>query len=158
MHNAEADWPHIQAVFGGPCPDWDDTMMGHSVLYGTWRHALDFLGSLYARTNRWKHLQLVDPLVYSGMDALGTWDIWTALARELSQDPLSRAIYQDELKPLLPHLLRRPAIRLDAGRVEAAVAGLSARQQEAAERGQAAAGWPLNVSSANMVAKWIGVK
>jgi len=133
-------------------------MYAHSVLYGTWRHTLDFLGSLYARTNRWKHLQLTDPLVYSGMDALATWDAWAALRRELAGDPASTAIYEYELKPLLPHLLRRPAIRLDTAGVEAQVGALEDRQREVAERGQVAAGWPLNVSSAAQVAKWVGVK
>lgn len=133
-------------------------MMMHSVLYGTWRHTLDFLGSLYARTNRWKHLEQTDPIVYAGLDALGTWDAWQALQRELARDPDSDGVYQTELKPLLKHLMRRPAIRVATDRVAAAVEFYGAKQKEALARGHAAAGWPLSVTSADQVSRWLGIK
>lgn len=163
QHNAEADWGYLEAVFGGrwdarQLDGWDDTMYAHAVLYGTWRHTLDFLGSLYARTNRWKQLEQTEPLVYSGLDALGTWDVWRALARELASDSQSSAVYHGELKPLLYHLLRRVSVRVQTDRVAQAVGEYQMKQREAVVRGEAAAGWPLKVSSADQVARWIGVK
>lgn len=161
QHNAEADWPYLASVFGDEPPGgwgWDDTMYAHSALYGTWRHTLDFLGSLYARTNRWKQLEQTEPIVYSGLDALATWDCWQSLERELARDPESQAVYRDELKPLLRHLLRRPSIQVATDRVAKAVRHSAGLQAEAQVRGQVAAGWPLNVSSADQVARWIGVK
>jgi len=163
QHNAEADWGYLESVFGGTwdaqdLATWDDTMYAHAVLYGTWRHTLDFLGSLYARTNRWKHLEQTEPIVYSGLDALGTWDVWGALARELASDSQSAEVYHGELKPLLYHLLRRASVRVHTDRVARAVGEYQVRQAEAVVKGEAAAGWPLKVSSADQVARWIGVK
>lgn len=158
MQNAEADWPYITSIFGALPKTWDDTMYAHSVLYGTLRHSLDFMGSLYARHNRWKHLQQSDPLTYSGMDALATYDIWQQLSRELLRDPASRALYEDELKPLLPHVMSRPSIKLDAMHIAHAASELKREQEAVALRAQCAAGWPLNVSSADQVSRWLRLK
>lgn len=158
QHNAEADWPYLTAVFGREDMGWEDTMYAHSALYGTWRHTLDFLGSLYARTNRWKQLEQVDPITYSGLDALGTWDVWRALERELARDPESASVYREEMKPLLKHLMRRPSIRVATDRVSAAVRHFEGLQQEAIAKAQAAAGWPINPASADQLGRWIGVK
>lgn len=158
QHNAEADWPYLASVFSVEPDGWDDTMMMHSVLYGTWRHTLDFLGSLYARTNRWKHLEQSEPIVYSGLDALGTWDVWRALQRELARDHDSNTVYEQELKPLLRHLMRRPHIRVATDRVARAVTALGEQQREAVARAQVAAGWPINPSSADQLSRWLGLK
>lgn len=158
MQNAEADWPYITSVFGSLPKTWDDTMYAHAVLYGTLRHSLDFMGSLYARHNRWKHLQQSDLLVYSGMDALATYDIWQQLERELARDAQSRALYEHELKPLLPHVMARPHIHLNAMHIANASQELAKEQEEIALRGQAAAGWPINVSSADQISRWLRLK
>lgn len=158
MQNAEADWPYITSVFGALPETWDDTMYAHAVLYGTLRHSLDFMGSLYARHNRWKHLQQSDPLVYSGMDALATWDVWHQLQRELLRDHLSLALYEQELKPLLPHVMSRPHINLNAMHIAAAAQELEREQLQIEQRGEAVAGWPLSVSSADQVARWLRLK
>ena len=158
MQNAEADWPYITSIFGRLPETWHDTMLAHSLLYGTLRHSLDFMGSLYARHNRWKHLQQSDPLVYSGMDALATYDIWQQLQRELARDKASADLYEYELKPLLPHVMARPHVRLNAMHIANAAQELAKEQEEIARRGQAAAGWPLNVSSADQVSRWLRLK
>ena len=158
MQNAEADWPYLTSVFGHIPETWDDTMFAHSVLHGTLRHSLDFMGSLYARHNRWKHLQQSDPLTYSGMDALATYDIWTQLERELQRDKSSELLYREELKPLLPHVMARPSIRLDALHIAQAASELKREQDEVALRAQAAAGWPINVSSADQLSRWLRLK
>jgi hypothetical protein len=158
QHNAEADWPYLNAVFGTIPVGWEDTMYAHSALYGTWRHTLDFLGSLYARTNRWKQLEQSDEILYSGLDALGTWDVWQALSRELARDPESDRVYREEMKPLLKHLMRRVSIRVATDRVSTAVRHFEKLQQEAIYKAEAAAGWPINPASADQLARWIGVK
>lgn len=158
MQNAEADWPYISSIFGTLPKTWDDTMFAHSVLYGTLRHSLDFMGSLYARHNRWKHLQISDPLTYSGMDALATYDIWRAMSRELARDPASLDLYEHELKPLLTHVMRRPHIKLDAMHIAQASQALKQEQDEIALRAQAVAGWPLKVSSSDQVSRWLRLK
>ena len=158
MQNAEADWPYLTSIFGSLPETWDDTMFAHSALYGTLRHSLDFMGSLYAKHNRWKHLQHSDPLVYSGMDALATYDIWQQLSRELTRDSLSLALYEQELKPLLPHVMARPSVRLNAMHIAEAAQELAQEQEGIAKRGEAVAGWPLNVSSAAQVSRWLRLK
>jgi uracil-DNA glycosylase len=158
MQNAEADWPYTKSIFGAEPTWWQDTMYAHAVLYGTLRHSLDFMGSLYARHNRWKHLQQSDPLTYSGMDALATFDIWQQLQRELARDSASRELYEHELKPLLPHVMARPSIRLDAMHIAQAAQELKREQEELVKRGQAVAGWPLSISSPDQVARWLRLK
>jgi DNA polymerase I-like protein with 3'-5' exonuclease and polymerase domains len=116
------------------------------------------MGSLYARHNRWKHLQQSDPLTYSGMDALATFDIWQQLQRELARDSASRELYEHELKPLLPHVMARPSIRLDAMHIAQAAQELKREQEELVKRGQAVAGWPLSISSPDQVARWLRLK
>jgi uracil-DNA glycosylase len=158
MQNAEADWPYINSVMGEIPLHWEDTMLAHSLLYGTLRHSLDFMGSCYARHNRWKHLQQSDPLTYSGMDALATYDIWHQLRRELERDLLSKDLYENELKPLLPHVMARPHVRLNAMHIANAAQALKKEQEEIESRGQVAAGWPLSVSSPDQVSRWLRLK
>ena len=158
MQNAEADWPYLTSTFGRLPETWHDTMYAHAVLYGTLRHSLDFMGSVYARHNRWKHLQQSDPLVYSGMDALATYDIWQQLARELARDHQSQSLYEHELKPLLPHVMARPSVRLDAMHIAQAAQELKREQEELERQGQAVAGWPISISSADQISRWLRLK
>jgi DNA polymerase I-like protein with 3'-5' exonuclease and polymerase domains len=122
------------------------------------RHSLDFIGSLYARTNRWKHLQLDDPDTYAGGDALGTYDAWQVLGRELDRDRRSRQVYEYELKVQLPILLARSAVNLDSMHIASAAAELAKEQEEVKQRGMAVAGWPLSISSPDQVARWLRLK
>lgn len=156
--NMEADWPYLRSVFGAEPSAWHDTMLAHAVLYGTLRHSLDFIGSCYARHNRWKHLQQSDPLTYSGMDALATYDIWQQLSRELQRDRLSADLYEHELKPLLPHVMARPHVNLNSMHIANAAQELEQEQREIEARGQVAAGWPINIGSADMVSRWLRLK
>jgi uracil-DNA glycosylase len=155
MQNAEADWSYIKPIFGDLPLTWDDTMYMHGLLHGTLRHNLDFMGSCYARHNRWKHLQESDPEIYSGMDALATWDIYHALKRELAFDAESAALYNVELKPLLPIIMARPSVTLDSMHIVEAVRMLTHEQEEVGRKAQAVAGWPINIGSPDMVARWI---
>ncbi len=158
MQNAEADWPYLVSIFGAQPTYWEDTMYAHSVLHGTLRHSLDFMGSLYSRHNRWKTLQISDPLVYSGMDALATYDIWQQLSRELARDAASTELYEYELKPLLKHVMARPSVKLNALHIVEASQTLKQEQKEIELRGQVAAGWPINVGSADQISRWLRLR
>jgi DNA polymerase I - 3''-5'' exonuclease and polymerase domains len=92
------------------------------------------------------------------MDALATYDIWQKLQRELARDPQSLDLYEHELKPLLPHVMARPYVRLNAQHIAEAAIELEREQGQIALRGEAVAGWPLNVSSADQVARWLRLK
>lgn len=151
LHNADADLDHWESLTGlrwGQY-DVDDTMHADAVLWGGMPHGLNYLGSLYARTNRWKHLVKQNPVQYSGGDALGTWDVWQALKAQLARDPGSLTTYRDRQLPLV-HVIRRAraaGLRLNQTKVEQALEALEAKRQEAVAVAQAAAGWPINLGS-----------
>lgn len=160
MHNAPADLPHADELFEGPY-DLEDTMYEHAVLWpgatdededesgGGIRHTLDFLGSMYARTNRWKHLAQINPLVYSAGDALGTIDAHTSMAREFQRDERSWWVYRNVVLPQARVIARaqRYGLRLDQQKVREFYDDLAARAHEAELKAQAAVGWPINLNS-----------
>src|SRR5437870_13889350 len=78
---------------------------------GAMSHKLNFLGSLYSRINRWKHLSRSNPIVYSGGDAIGTMDVWMTgrhggLRAALARDPQTLWVYENLQKPLIPIILK----------------------------------------------------
>lgn len=165
MHQADADIDRLHKFFGGLKIRHEDTMYAHHALHAELAHGLDFLGSLYARTNRWKHLVNNSPVTYSAGDAFGTWDVWCALKGELARDPQSEWVYRNCLLPLLQIVARarRVGILVDRERARLAVRSLQEAQLEQVCRVQAASGWPLNLNSGFHVAaqgygveKWRG--
>ena len=155
MHNAEADIPHLAPIVGLEDYDIEDTMYAHSVLWADLDHDLDFLGSMYARTNRWKHLFETNPRVYSGGDAVGTWDPWRQMDREFERDPRSLRVYREFQMPLLPVIAKARAhgIRTHQGRVKLAVEDMAVQLDEATAEAQASVGWPISVGSPAQVKK-----
>jgi uracil-DNA glycosylase family 4 len=159
MHNAAADVPFLSMVIPGAMVSVEDTMYAHAALWpgksedesevavGT-AHTLEYVGSLYARVNRWKHLSESNPREYSGADALGTWDVAMALDREFTRDPQSRAVYQLMLR-CLPIISRahHEGLRVDQAYALEALAALEARMADATLQGHMAAGWPMSVGS-----------
>lgn len=157
LHNADADLDHWESLTGLSWDqyDLDDTMHADAVLWGGQPHGLNYLGSLYARTNRWKHLVKTNPVQYSGGDALGTWDVWQALQPQLQRDPGSLQVYQTQQLPLV-HVIRRagaPGLKLNQQKVEQALVDLEAKGRDATVLAQAAAGFPLNLGSNPQVAQ-----
>lgn len=148
MHNAPADRPFLPWIIEGDY-DYDDTMLEHAVLWSDLPHDLDFGCSIYARTNRWKHLVHTNPEQYSAGDALGTLDFHLALQREFERDPRSRWVYENVELPLVPIIERATGegMRVDQQRAKAALAQLAVRLQDAQARAQAAVGWPINLGS-----------
>lgn len=153
LHQADADVDTLQDAIG-PGYRLDDTMYAHAALWAELPHDLDFLGSLYARTNRWKHLARAAPVTYAAGDALGTWDVWQALKGELGRDPATERVYRTCLLPLLPIIARarRVGIRVAGDRARQAVLALQRAQREQLSAGQAAAGWPIKLSSTQQLA------
>jgi uracil-DNA glycosylase len=142
----EADWREAVEV--------RDTMVMHHVLWSDLDHTLDYLGSLYARTNYWKPLEHVAPTLYAAGDALGTYDAGLRLARELSRDPGCTRKYRQIMR-FLP-IIRDAHVkgyRVNDKRVIEVVEMLEAEKAKAQARAQAAAGWPINLGSASQVAR-----
>lgn len=157
FQNIDADVGYLQALMGKQhqVTDWrlDDTMLAHSVLYSDMPHDLDFLGSLYAPTNRWKHLFQTNLRQYSAGDAWGTWWVWRAFEAEFKNDVQSETIYRDSVLPLWRVIQKaeRPGIRTWQPRVVVAEQQLAERVRQATLRAQAASGWPINLGSTPQV-------
>lgn len=158
MHNSPADLRYLPAVLGTADVDViiEDSMFQHSLLWSDLNHNLGYVGSLYARINRWKHLAENNPTEYSAGDALGTWDAWVGMNRELERDVQTRALYRQFL-PLIPFIARSEAVgsRVNRDRVKAVIKRLGAEQQEATRAAQAWCGYPINVGSSAQVGRWV---
>lgn len=157
FHNALADLGHFETVTGFRSGDYhvEDTMYLHAALWGGQPHDLDYLGSLYARTNRWKHLSENNKRQYSAGDALGTFDAWVRLRwNQLDQDDGSRQTYKQRLLPLLPIIraTSRKGIRVNLPLVAEAKATLNGVKQDAVLQAQLGSGWPINLGSPEQVA------
>lgn len=157
FHNVEADLDHLNRLLGHHrvTPRIEDTMYQHAVTWADLDHTLDFLGSIYARTNRWKHLLRANPRVYAGGDALGTWDSFVSLAQEIERDPQVRKVYYGYQLPLagIIHRARSFGLRVIPERVEQALGSMGRTQEDAELFAQSWAGWPLNLSSPQQVAR-----
>ena len=176
MHNAPADIPHLKGLVDFSKVEIEDTMYAHAVLWtgkvetdeqkgksgGAMSHTLNFLGSMYARFNRWKHLSHIAPKTYAGGDALGTMDVWETglhggLKGELARDPQSQWVYENLQKPLVPIILRmrQRGIAVDQEAAKGALQGIKQSQRGFESQAQAYAGWPLNLRSPSHVAFWL---
>jgi DNA polymerase I-like protein with 3'-5' exonuclease and polymerase domains len=157
FHHVEADLDHLGRLLGHHRVqvNIEDTMYLHAVLWSDLDHDLDFLGSLYARTNRWKHLLTTNPRVYAGGDALGTWDAYVPLSQELERDPQVRKVYYDYQLPLatIIHKARGYGQRVIPERVGLALATMDRLQEESTRLAQAHVGWPLNLGSPAQVGR-----
>src|SRR5207245_914599 len=151
MHNAPADLPHAAKLISLDGVEIEDTMYAHAVLWtgrvetdedkgksgGAMSHKLNFLGSLYSRINRWKHLSKVAPITYSGGDAIGTMDVWETglhggIKGELERDPQSKWVYENLQKPLVPIIvkMRSKGIAVDQKAADVALKDIVATQKE----------------------------
>lgn len=155
FHNVAADVDHLNRLLGRHRATLkiEDTMYQHAVLHADLDHDLDFVGSIYARTNRWKHLVKTNPRVYAGGDALGTWDACAAMTQELDRDPQVRKVYYDYQLPLagIIHRARAVGLRTIPLRVEQSLAAMGCEQEAAQALAQAHCGWPINLGSSAQV-------
>lgn len=158
LQNEMADLHDMNRLFGGVTVETEDTMLAHAVLWPDLAHDLNYLGSMYARINRWKHLVHTNPRVYAGGDALGTLDVWSrGLAGELKRDPDSERVYRQYVKPLVPIILRakQNGIPTNQERVKEVI-NLFGKEMETAQcRATAAVGWPINLGSPLQVSDYL---
>lgn len=154
---APADIRHL-AQLSGHDP-WraftvDDTVWKHATLYSDHPHDLNYLGSLYSSMNRWKHLSDVEPQLYAGADAYGTWEVDQGLNKEFQRDPLSRRVYEEIDRPVLEYFVKAQYAgqKVDKARVRAVRGMLEVDRDEAQARAIAVTGWPLKLSSPQQVA------
>ena len=155
FHSMEADVDHLHTLLGHHNVQLkiEDSMYLHAVLAADLDHDLDFVGSLYGRVNRTKHLLRTNPRVYAGGDALMTWDAYEALQGELDRDPQVKNVYYTYQLPLagIIHKARARGLRVIPGRVEQALQAMGQAQTEAEALAQAHVGWPLNLQSTQQV-------
>ena len=156
-HNVAVDAPHLGRILPLAEVRLEDTMYADSVLWSGFPHSLNYLGSLYGRTNRHKHLAHIAPLQYSAGDALHTMDVWEALEAQMNRDPQSRWVYEHCQRPLLPIILKatQTGSRVDRERATLAARAMHARQAAITQQAQAAVGWPINVGSSKQVGEWL---
>ena len=157
MHNVEADIAHLQSFLHGGSVKTEDTMLMHSVLWSDLPHSLEYLGSLYARTNRWKHLFRRSPRNYAGGDALGTWDVYLSLVHDMQADSQSAWVYRHAVFPLTSTIMEAEiaGLRVDQDRVQTALAYHTALQDEAEQEAQAYSGYPMNLGSPDQIGRWL---
>lgn len=155
---APADVRHLKYLSGLHGEMWDrflldDLIWKHATLYSDMPHDLDFLGSIYASINRWKHLSGAAPELYAGCDALGTLEIDQALEREFERDPISRRVYEQLDRPVIRHYVEAQyrGLRVWPERVEAVAKMLEQEKRDAEARVTAHVGWPLNLGSNEQV-------
>ncbi len=162
MHNAPADLSHLASQVT-PMPDLlkrirvEDTMYAHSVLWSDLPHDLDFLGSLYARTNRWKHLRLTNQVLYAAGDALGTLDTWLALEREFERDPDSYRVYTEYVRPQIGVIWQATSrgLRVNRELAREFLEDLERRAANAQAYAEALVGFPINLNSPQQVSHYI---
>lgn len=154
LQNAWADIPYLEKLLPKGY-ELEDTMLADAVLWSDLPHDLDFLGSMYARTNRWKHLVEASPLVYSGADALGTWDVWMQLRSQLERDRVTMTTYRERMLPLIPIIAKAHGVgmRVDKAAAQRALAQLEGLLADYTARAQASVGWPINLGSPPQVQK-----
>jgi len=157
MHNIEADYEHFFELTGTRDIQIEDTMFAHAVNWSDLDHDLDFLGSMDARINRWKHLMRTNPRGYAGGDAVGTWDAWQSAKRSFRADPASERVYRDQVLPLFPIIARarKHGVRVDGQRVLRALGALDEQCNDAERRARAWTGRPMNLGSSQQVAAWL---
>ncbi len=156
-HHIMADIGYLEDLFNLKPGDYryDDTMHMHAVLWAGLDHDLDTLGSLYSPINRWKHLEQINPRVYSGGDAEGTYYSWSSLKREFNADTDSQRVYDDIQIKLIKHIRKskRIGIRvLQEPSIEIAW-DLQGKVDELQVEAEALTGWPINLKSDLMTAQ-----
>lgn len=158
FHNVEADIAHLRNLIGNEARvEIEDTMFIHAILWPDLGHKLDEVGSVYARTNRWKHLVHSNPVVYSGGDALGTYDSAMLLKAELERDPRSRFIYEHLTLPLVPIIQKAHTrgARIHQERARIALEELDRMQADLQEKAEAYTGYPISLGSSDQVGCWL---
>jgi len=158
MQNALADMGHFQRLSSLPREDFDieDIMHLHSVLWAGFPHDLNTMASIYSAYNRWKHLDSTNPLIYSGMDAVGTLEIWERLLAEAKRDPQSRYVYHEIQLKLVDVILASAqfrGIKVNQLKAYGYMQHYQHEVQALLAEAQGTVGWPINVGSNEQTAR-----
>lgn len=132
----------------------DDIMLLHAALWPGLPHDLDFLASIYGRTNRWKHLVHTNPLEYAAGDPVGTMDVWRGLRAEADRAPATWRIYNRYMRPNIQTINKRrvKGLKVDQARAKDLAGSLEAELTQVMLQAQGTVGWPINLGSAQHVA------
>jgi len=163
FHNCRADIPVLQlAIKDGV--DWEDykayedTMLGHAILWCELPHTLQFIASVHGQYQKLKHLKVNDELLYNFGDCLETDSIWLYLTEEgFKHDPQAEAIYRTQSLSLCPILERSIArgLKVDGDRVKRAKIEYESNVIHALQLAHAGAGWPINLNSNRQVGSYL---
>lgn len=153
FHNCRADIPVLQAATGANWGDYlsyEDTMLGHAVLWCELPHTLQFVASVLGKYQKLKHLKANDELLYNFGDCLETDSIWLYLTEEgFKHDPQAEAVYRTQhlrLSPIIDATVKR-GLRVNRDRVLSARTEYEAQVNQALQLANANAGWPINLNS-----------
>lgn len=133
----------------------DDLMYKHAVLWPGYPHNLNYLGSLYGRTNRWKHLAHTNPILYAGTDVYETHMIDHKVDKMLDADPPSRHVYETKMRPLIELIDASSAtrgLRVDVDEAKRLAVDLERELGTLDLEARAEVGWPINLGSNQQVA------
>lgn len=118
FHNAQADIAVLEKNLSIQYNDYghiEDTMLAHAVLWSELPHDLEFLGSIYGKYGKYKHLLKTDPFLYNFGDLLDTACLWESLSTALQQDRQACKVYRNQSLAIIPTLLEaeKQGIRVD---------------------------------------------
>lgn len=158
LHNEGADIRFLRRILGPGTKRLriEDTMLMDAALWSDRPHSLEYLGSLYGRLNRSKHLGY-ESVDYSAADAILTWDVAKGIMKEMQEDPVSYRDYRESLYPLTPIIMEaeQAGLRLDQSRVQEALQYYRELQMEVTGQAQAYTGFPINLGSPDQVQAWV---
>jgi hypothetical protein len=126
-----------------------DTISMHHILWAEFPHNLEFIQSVYSRYPKAKHLGVGDYGYLVG-DVVGTGEVYETLLDELSKDKASWKLYDFELQPLQPRIMRtmEHGFAVDADFLEESLEWLPTHTAHAEALAEAYCGFPISLNSA----------
>jgi uracil-DNA glycosylase len=102
IQNALADISHLSNIVNMDMVQIEDMMLADSVLWTGEPHSLNFIASKYGAFNRYKHLSVDNPQLYSALDAYEPMHMWRHhYIPEFKADPQSWKVYKKYRLPLI---------------------------------------------------------
>jgi DNA polymerase I-like protein with 3'-5' exonuclease and polymerase domains len=161
--NAVADIPVIQYQTGLTYANYrriEDPMLMHALLYSEWRHSLEFVTSTHGQHVKVKHKMAENMVEYHAGDLAETLVCHQALAKEMSNDPGSTQVYQEQSLPLIPIILNSShtrGIRIDQHAVVDSIRVYQGLVNDAFDLARVACGYAINLRSESQVKEYLYV-
>lgn len=159
--NAVADIPVIQYQTGLTYAHYkriEDPMLMHALLYSEWRHSLEFVTSTHGQHVKVKHKMVEAMAEYHAGDLAETLVCHQALAKEMSHDPGSMQVYEQQSLKLIPIILNSShirGIRIDRDSVVAAISEYQQLVNSAFDLARVACGYAINLRSETQVKEYL---